>query len=886
MASAAGSEIVSFPSKARAFEGEALLSKSKLSPPRQPAPLLSLARHRQAIEMVPAHDVTVICGPPASGKTVLAAQAYHGLRATGFGVAWVSCDGQPGSAVTAAVSQALADVIGLPVDRRPAAVVGSAPAPLAIELANRVHDHTSDVLLCLDGADGALDGDRGGFLACLIEYAPTNLHLLLTCRSDRRVLETRIDRRHAISWIPPADLALSDVEAAEALASRGVILNARAASALNRRLAGWWGGLRQVTSPRGDTGLNHRISDGEDFHAAFGATVFAEIVAGLPEQERETLLPCAVPPLVNAELAGLLAADGRAADLLLRLADEGAFVEATGDCFRLHAAFRTHLLERLAERGPQALRDLRRRAGAWFETCDQPTQVIALAAEGDDIDAIADAVARHGIAALDRSGSPVLGAALARIPEERLADDAPLARVALWWTALSGSGTGWPQERAGRIDPEHAALLADLWAEARGTEASGHVASVRVEGGAGFASRLAAVVDGEVALRSGRHGPAQYALAPVIRHARRAGIGIAEARAFIAMADLHRAQGRLLAAEQLLREGRTLVAGASADGSEPAALLGVALAHLRYLQNDVAGAATLLARDVRHLCRLSGGESLRRGMRMAIRMAAAEGRVEQALRLIEQAEDCADAHGCPLLMALASVERTRLCLPPMADPDRLLARADEAAAVADPTSRAARVFAILSEARAYEAIAHLDRPHLTTLAAHMRDLAAARGDIELRIVGTLFDVLPQLSGHCDRVIEIDTVRFLNEAVKLGFVRTITDILDVTGVCTAQNFEGAAGSAGCFLALLRRDPPANSVTDARGTPQALSFLTPREAEIVAVLALGETNKTIARKLGLTPETVKWHMKILMRKLRAGNRGEVVANARTLGLTFGC
>ena len=179
-----------------------------------------------------------------------------------------------------------------------------------------------------------------------------------------------------------------------------------------------------------------------------------------------------------------------------------------------------------------------------------------------------------------------------------------------------------------------------------------------------------------------------------------------------------------------------------------------------------------------------------------------------------------------------------------------------------------------------------DRPHMNAVAARMRDLSAGRDDIELRIIATLVDVLPQRSGRCDRMIEVDTVRFLNRAAKLGFVRAITDILDVSGVCTAQDFEGGTGSAGSFLALLRRAPPAASVTMGRGALQALSFLTPREAEIVAVLALGETNKMIARRLGLTPETVKWHIKILMRKLRARDRVEVVANARTLGLASGC
>jgi len=56
------------------------------------------------------------------------------------------------------------------------------------------------------------------------------------------------------------------------------------------------------------------------------------------------------------------------------------------------------------------------------------------------------------------------------------------------------------------------------------------------------------------------------------------------------------------------------------------------------------------------------------------------------------------------------------------------------------------------------------------------------------------------------------------------------------------------------------------------------------EVVVALGSGETNEMIARKLGLTPETIKWHMKSLMRKLRASTRDEVVSNARMLGFMF--
>jgi DNA-binding CsgD family transcriptional regulator len=54
-----------------------------------------------------------------------------------------------------------------------------------------------------------------------------------------------------------------------------------------------------------------------------------------------------------------------------------------------------------------------------------------------------------------------------------------------------------------------------------------------------------------------------------------------------------------------------------------------------------------------------------------------------------------------------------------------------------------------------------------------------------------------------------------------------------------------------------------------------LLTPREVEVLAALADGLTNKTAARRLGISPHTVKFHTEQLFRKLGARCRTEAVA-----------
>lgn len=60
------------------------------------------------------------------------------------------------------------------------------------------------------------------------------------------------------------------------------------------------------------------------------------------------------------------------------------------------------------------------------------------------------------------------------------------------------------------------------------------------------------------------------------------------------------------------------------------------------------------------------------------------------------------------------------------------------------------------------------------------------------------------------------------------------------------------------------------------------LSEREQEILRALASVMSNKHIARALGVSPETVKWHLKNVYSKLGVTGRDDAVARARDLRL----
>jgi DNA-binding CsgD family transcriptional regulator len=60
------------------------------------------------------------------------------------------------------------------------------------------------------------------------------------------------------------------------------------------------------------------------------------------------------------------------------------------------------------------------------------------------------------------------------------------------------------------------------------------------------------------------------------------------------------------------------------------------------------------------------------------------------------------------------------------------------------------------------------------------------------------------------------------------------------------------------------------------------LTARELEVLALLAEGASNKLIARRLGISAHTAKYHVASLLEKLDAVSRTDAVAQAARIGM----
>ena len=100
-------------------------------------------------------------------------------------------------------------------------------------------------------------------------------------------------------------------------------------------------------------------------------------------------------------------------------------------------------------------------------------------------------------------------------------------------------------------------------------------------------------------------------------------------------------------------------------------------------------------------------------------------------------------------------------------------------------------------------------------------------------------------------------------------------IDVVGEFTSLSAaEESALEADAILSARRRR--------ADHTPALVEPLTSREIQVLELLAEGLSNKAIAARLGISDQTVKFHVASLSGKLGAANRTDAVRRAVRRGL----
>ena len=175
---------------------------------------------------------------------------------------------------------------------------------------------------------------------------------------------------------------------------------------------------------------------------------------------------------------------------------------------------------------------------------------------------------------------------------------------------------------------------------------------------------------------------------------------------------------------------------------------------------------------------------------------------------------------------------------------------------------------------------------LVSLVENQLFLVLATGSAE-EVVGLdeadvlLWDADPDLDSGAISEQETPVLALVREGVDAGRLIAV----GARGVLyrTATASQIAAGLQAVVTGLAVFDPDFLDFPPVSELETASSDLTPREFEVLDLLSEGLTNKAIAKRLGVSASTVKFHVNSLLSKFGAKTRTELAVRAMKQGET---
>lgn len=145
--------------------------------------------------------------------------------------------------------------------------------------------------------------------------------------------------------------------------------------------------------------------------------------------------------------------------------------------------------------------------------------------------------------------------------------------------------------------------------------------------------------------------------------------------------------------------------------------------------------------------------------------------------------------------------------------------------------------------------------------------AAARSAMGEGKGRSCWDVVPGLPGAQDLPCRRNCVK---ELVQKGLERSQHASVSVEGRAHELSCVPLGDSVVCLLSC-----------SASQAPEAWELLTPRERDVLQLLADGETTASAAERLGLSRSTIRTHVEHMLAKLGAKTRAELVSLGHRLG-----
>ncbi len=837
--------------------------------------------------------LTLISAPAGYGKTTLVSEWAAGC---GRPVAWLLLD-EGDNDPTRFLAYVVAALQTIEADMGAGALsLLRSPQPLPAEvvltsLVNKVAKTPRSFILVLDDYHTIDARAVDQALTFLLEHLPPQMHVAIATREDPNVPLARLRARGQLTELRVADLRFTPGESAAFLnRMMGLELSAADIAALETRTEGWIAGLQLAAiSMQGRRDAAGFISSLTGSHHFVLDYLVEEVLQRQPEAIQTFLLRTSILERLCGSLCDAVLAESPAAgqENLEYLERANLFLIPLDDerrWYRFHHLFADLLRQRLQNDGVSA-NELHSRASRWYEEHGYEAEAFHHAAAAGEVDRAVRLIEGKGVPLYVRGALvPVLNW-LESLPKAELD-----RRPALWLMyARALTTAGQTSGVEGKLLAAETALQgAELDAKTR--DMLGSIASNRATLAYTRYQPDTAIVQAQRALeylspdnlptraittltlgvgymQSGDRAAAIQAFTDARAISQAIGHIFTTAMATMALGNMQEMENRLYLAAETQRQALQLF------GDQPLPIAyesHLSLARIFYEWNDLDSArqhgerSVQLARQYEeHIDRYVLCELFLARLKLALGDAAGA-----AATLAETSHSVRRHHfvqRIPEVAAAQVVTFLRL--------GNLAAAAHLAQAHDLPISRA-RVHLAQGDPSAALAVLEPWRRQMETVGWE---------DERLRVM-VLQAVALQAHGEKEQAVQL-----LGDALALaepgGFIRIFAD----EGSPMAQLLSAAA-ARGMMPDYTEKLLAAMGVEERKSEARSylppaqplIEPLSPRELEVLQLMAQGLSNREISERLFLALSTVKGHVRIIFDKLQVQRRTEAVARARELGL----
>lgn len=894
---------------------------TKLAPPmwmgNQIRRDLLLGRLDAALE----RRLTLIQAPAGYGKTSLLSQWKDRLDPVAVRVAWLTLERDDADLrrLTRYIALALdgAGPNDAPGEENERLAASLPPRAAVSAIINRLAQETRPVVLILDDFHRAESPEVDAFVRSLIQLAPQNCHFIIASRDYPWLGQSILAAEEQLVELTADDLKFSAHEA-EALLARahdegsGEQLAGDDVRGIVERTEGWAIAL-QLASLSLKRGADHRRLV-EQFHgpsSELARYLSEQVLMTMPAETQEIVLRTALLDRLTGDLVNLLCDRQDGWIILERLEEQGVFLTpltAERQAYRYHQLVAEHLRDRLARRDAAQFRALHRRAAQWFAERGETAEAVNHAIQADDDAMLATILEDAGGWRLIPLGQQAMvERGLGKLPDALVAARPRLALARVYLEIKRGEMAGARADYDRFVaDAETAELSADQWIEVRVVGdflADYENEPVTLDDLLARESLLRTLpandhlvlanISETLGAKYFEGGWLERALEPTIaarEHYLAMGSIYSDLFTRFLEARIRQAQARIKDASAILAAAREQIEASFGPRSDLAANCAAFEAELLYELDQPAAALALLDWAVPHM-ELSDGWSdvYAAAYLTAARAHAAEGALDTAHAMVARARRLAGRRRLRQLDLLAALCELDLLIQygddlalvheaaAAVDIEALAARDDEDSTVHRPVISAARL------CRARLALIEGEHEHALTDLQKLKRWAAQHGAGRLLVdANILLAYAHREAGDAAkaRACFDDAV---GTAMFQGIARPFIDQRRFAEPLLNETLSGTA-QLDRFRAQFLKGIARSLATRPVSGP-APGLLSDAEAEILEHLGFGYSNKEIARLIGMSPDTVKYRLKSVFRKIGVHKRRDAVRVLRERGLISG-